>query len=476
VLPVQYSAFASGRLVTIAIGLLLGLTSCVPTKIDLKGQPFQCPLPAASTPSTSGQGLPLDIEVHIDGSGSMLGYVPENSIDQETVYTDTLEALHQLFTTPRQDSPTLEYFRTGLNRETRVSTEKFNFNDRTANRLNPLTKGFYQDSLTSQLQAAVTPLKNDRNRLLVLVSDLDQDSGAIEKITKAIQDHFFSQQTLQKTTYGIALMGIRSQFDGTVYSTDPSKIANFSYKNTNSPSSYRPFYLLWVGPVVELHQYLPQLAKKIEEEGGSTEISLFSPPDWQADFRLNPQTIPTLPDGMQTGTIKKGSVVIVEDQETPAHLFSLSSRQTEKLTINYELSSAKSSSSYLVGMGEIIAQPQGWDFSNTEDPIDRSPQEVSAELDLINFQPQGEGLKFDLQFDPNQIEPSSLYVYRFDLVANGLTTPKWWKEWDWESRKDQKDGTKTYQLKRFTEDLGTIAFDAMGENKTIGTVCFAVKK
>ena len=146
---VQYSP--SVRSLPIVIGLFLGLTSCnlVPQKINLTQPPFNCPPVSTASPASDlpSDSLPLDIEIHVDGSGSMLGYVPENPVEQETVYTETLETLHQVLTTPRKDSSTPQYFRTGLNRKTSLSTEKFSFNDRTPGRLNPITKDFYEGNL-----------------------------------------------------------------------------------------------------------------------------------------------------------------------------------------------------------------------------------------------------------------------------------------------------------------------------------------
>jgi hypothetical protein len=473
--PVQYSAFASLRSLAIAVGLLLGITSCVPRQIDLTESPFRCPSLAVPELSTPVSNLPLDIEVHVDGSGSMLGYVPETTVGQETVYTDTLETLHQVFTAPRAGSSPPKYFRTGLNRETQSSTEEFSFNDRTPGRLNPLTQNFYAGRLTSQLQAAITAPETDRNKLLVLISDLDQDSGAINYITQAIQDNFFGSTASLKSNYGIALLGIRSQFSGTVFSTDPSKIKDFPYESETDPATYRPFYLLWVGPITELNQYLPDLVSKLQQQGETLEVSLFSPTDWQTELIFNSQQFPDLPDGIRIRTLKKDQVVIVSENN-PGHLFSLSSRSKDNLTIRYELSSQRDYSQYLVGIEKVETQVQGWDFSSTQDPLERSSREVSAELELTNFQPQPQGLDFDLLLHPQEIASSSLYVYRFDLLANGLTTPEWWEAWDWGSRESETDGTKTYQLRRFTDSLGTITLDAMGEDKTIGTVCFAVQK
>lgn len=477
VFSVQHSP--SVRSLPIAIGLCLGLTSCnlVPQKINLTQPPFNCPPVSTASPASNlpSESLPLDIEIHVDGSGSMLGYVPENPVVQETVYTDTLEILHQVLTHPRTDSPP-QYFRTGLNRKTRLSTEKFSFSDRTPGRLNPITKDFYKGNLTSQLQAAITLPENDRNKLLVLISDLDQDSGAINHVSKAIQEHFFNQQTQQNTSYGIALLGVRSEFDGTVFSTDPSKIANFSYKSTRELATYRPFYLLWVGPVTELNQYLPELVEKIEQKGGDPEVSLFSPEDLKAELRLNPQQIPAdLPSSIAIRTLKKGQVVLVQEQ-APGHLFSLSPRQTETIRVSYELTSSKEVTPYALKPGKIEAQAQSWDLSATSNPLERSSQEALAEMELTNFDFQNQSLNFVLSFHPEKIESSSLYVYRFDLVAKGLTSPQWWTEWDWDSRETPQDGSKTYQLSRFTDSLATITLEAMGQDKTIGSVCFAVQK
>ena len=475
----QYSA--SVRSLTIAISLFLGLTSCnlIPRKINLTQPPFNCPPSSTAAPASNLplDNVPLDIEIHVDGSGSMLGYVPENPVEQETVYTDTLETLHEVLTAAsRKDSSTLQYFRTGLNRKTRLSTEKFNFNDRTPGRLNPITKDFYTDNLTSQLQAAITSPENDRNKLLVLISDLDQDSGAINYVTKAIQERFFNQQTQQNTPYGIALLGTRSEFDGTVFSTDPSKINNFSYKSSRESATYRPFYLLWVGPVAELNQYLPKLVEKMEQKGGTTEVSLFSPEDLKTELRLNPQQIPVdLPSSLSIRTLKKGQVVLIQEQ-APAHLFSLPPRQAEAIKVSYELTPFREASPYSLKPGKIEAQAQSWDFSSTSEPLERSSQEALAEMELTDFDFQTQSLNFALSFHPEKIESSSLYVYRFDLMAKGLTSPEWWTDWDWDSRENSKDGSKTYQLSRFTDSLATITLEAMGQDKTIGTVCFAVQK
>ena len=473
------------RIAIVTVGLIL--SSCTRPVLQLGGSPFNCPTTLGNPQTNETTPQSLQIEVHIDGSGSMIGYVPSAKPD-ETDYSRMLEFLHSLFV-DNQDprfavNPPLKYFRTGFNKDSKETQQAFQFKAPEA--LDPRFKAFYAEQrLTSQLQSAINPPPPGQDKLSILISDLDQDQSAIQKVTQAIQTHFLSAKT---PAYSVALLGIMSQFDGTVYSTDPQKISDFPYKGS------RPIYLLWIGTNDRLEFYLEKFTKKLKKQDFKYELSIFSPQGLTQGFALESSAELPLPDGINSPFVLDSSDFVLEQQNAMGELLLISSRAMNgesKTTpeIPYILT-APSPNTFgdlqplVVDLSELKTDKENiksWKFNpeiKTETPEAKMELENPSlpRVELKNLIQTGNRLQFQTIIDLNSLDPQVIYPYRFDLIASDLNTQDWWQTWDWNKRSNNEDGSKTYQLLRFMESLQTATLKALPNNGTIGSLCFAVQK
>ena len=435
------------------MGLIL--SSCTRPVLQLGGSPFNCPTTLGNPQTNETTPQSLQIEVHIDGSGSMIGYVPSAKPD-ETDYSRMLEFLHSLFV-DNQDprfavNPPLKYFRTGFNKDSKETQQAFQFKAPEA--LDPRFKAFYAEQrLTSQLQSAINPPPPGQDKLSILISDLDQDQSAIQKVTQAIQTHFLSAKT---PAYSVAL--------------------------------------LWIGTNDRLEFYLEKFTKKLKKQDFKYELSIFSPQGLTQGFALESSAELPLPDGINSPFVLDSSDFVLEQQNAMGELLLISSRAMNgesKTTpeIPYTLT-APSPNTFgdlqplVVDLSELKTDKENiksWKFNpeiKTETPEAKMELENPSlpRVELKNLIQTGNRLQFQTIIDLNSLDPQVIYPYRFDLIASDLNTQDWWQTWDWNKRSNNEDGSKTYQLLRFMESLQTATLKALPNDGTIGSLCFAVQK
>lgn len=475
---VSFSHFPALRgIAIVTVGLIL--SSCTRPIFQLADPTFNCPTTLGNPQTNETPPKSLQIEVHIDGSGSMIGYVPSAKPD-ETDYSRMLEFLHSLLVDNQDPSfpvnPPLKYFRTGFNKDSKETQQAFQFKAPEA--LDPRFKAFYAEQrLTSQLQSAINPPPPGQDKLSILISDLDQDQSAIQTVSQAIQTHFLSAKT---PAYSVALLGIMSQFDGTVYSTDPQKISDFRYQGS------RPVYLLWIGTNDRLEFYLEKFTEKLKKQGFEYELSIFSPRGLTQGFAL--ESSAELPDGINSPFVLDSSDFVLEQQNAMGELLLISSRamnEESKTTseIPYTLTAPPPDTfgnlqPFVVDLSELKTDKKhikSWNF-NPETKAMEPENPSLPRVELKNPIQTGNRLQFQTVIDLNSLDPQVIYPYRFDLIASDLNIQDWWQTWDWNKRSNNEDGSKTYQLLRFMESLQTATIKALPNNGTIGTFCFAVQK
>ena len=89
------------------------------------------------------------------------------------------------------------------------------------------------------------------NPLVVIVTDLFQDNRDLTVLVSQIKKHY-----IQKG-YEVGILGLRSEFDGTVYDLGDAPL---SYQSTpENPETFRPFYLLVLGRHADISYYFDRL-------------------------------------------------------------------------------------------------------------------------------------------------------------------------------------------------------------------------
>lgn len=166
----------------------------------------------------------LDVDIYIDGTYSMSGYVKGNA---NTAYINAVKTMESTIKSNwKEESVTFVKFGDSnktLKREEFLAFEKVDF---------------YQEKDTS-LQKVVNGIKDDK--LSIIVTDLFQTNQDIESVGYALKEKVFT-----KAGKAIAIVGIKSQFEGVIYDIGRN-LNSQEYKTTADPGSFRPFYMMLIG-------------------------------------------------------------------------------------------------------------------------------------------------------------------------------------------------------------------------------------
>ena len=99
-----------------------------------------------------------------------------------------------------------------------------------------------------------TESDSTENRLVVIVTDLFQDNGDINRLIPELKEKCI------KKGVDVGLFGLRSQFDGTVYDIGIGEGSSLRYRSTpDNPETFRPFYLLVLGKHADIAHYFDRL-------------------------------------------------------------------------------------------------------------------------------------------------------------------------------------------------------------------------
>lgn len=184
----------------------------------------------------------VQVEVGVDGSASMLGYVNNPG----TRYSQAINSLSGVL----QNKPA-KYWRIG--RGEKVTEPQA----LTANEfLNARKEEFYDCKLPGSNFACVSstldqiyaiPKNNPKeDALRILLTDLEPDQSAITLLSGKI-----SAELKENRGYKAVLLGVRSEYNGNVFSPDTGTLALREPYNTDGQDvdqKGRPFYVLMTGP------------------------------------------------------------------------------------------------------------------------------------------------------------------------------------------------------------------------------------
>ena len=183
----------------------------------------------------------VKVEVGIDGSASMLGYVKNPG----TRYSQAIDSLSAVL----QNKPT-QYWRIGRGEkvtEPQALTANEFLNARKEEFYDCKSPGSNFACVSSTLDQIYTIPKNNPNEdaLRILLTDLEPDQSAITLLSGKI-----SAELKENRGYKAVLIGVRSEYNGNVFSADTGNVAlaNYMSDGKNVDQKGRPFYVLMTGP------------------------------------------------------------------------------------------------------------------------------------------------------------------------------------------------------------------------------------
>lgn len=188
----------------------------------------------------------IDIDIYLDATLSMVGYVNEKS----STYKRFLDDL-EIAAAGGWRTANVQFFKFGT---------KIKAIDRDGFKA-AKTSSFYQErGIFERTNIDSVINRTNNQRVSIVLTDLFQDDGDINSIVLQIKDQCFAKgiQT--------AILAVPSEFNGTVYD---AKVAPYRYKtDVSEKNTYRPFYALMFGEVRNLQRMFEFLktAEYVDEE------------------------------------------------------------------------------------------------------------------------------------------------------------------------------------------------------------------
>ncbi|MDA3835075.1 MAG: hypothetical protein PF495_16950 [Spirochaetales bacterium] len=218
------------------------------------------PLPSGNFPNSPNKPSDaLDVEVYIDASASMQGYVKSK---QTTGYFDILRVMETSIKTG-WDATNLGFYKFG------AEIQKLEGRDFQK----ALLPEFYTGpiSFETKIEKVINKKINEREHLLVVVlTDLYQKDNDVSLLVGLLKDICLERGL----TVGIA--GVRSFFSGKIFDVGLNNQSFTFQSQLGNDETYRPFYLLTIGEYSDVQQFFVNLSKysaAVKEDN----IVLFSP-------------------------------------------------------------------------------------------------------------------------------------------------------------------------------------------------------
>ncbi|MCH2047766.1 MAG: hypothetical protein MK289_04505 [Trichodesmium sp. ALOHA_ZT_67] len=446
--------------------MLIGITTaCIPETIeDLSCDP---PTMTDKSPSLDAPPEPINISLNIDGSESMPGYLTNGA----SRYIKTIQLLDRTFSI----SDLVEYYRVGGPEKQKISRSKF---------LEAIKERFYyEDRVTSNLTGAIAPQKEGKE-LLVLITDLYQNQGDVTAVNKKIRQHY-----LNKEGYAAGILAIRSEFNGKVYVVGSNRDNfNFPYNTEGKPrEKFRPFYVIFLGPYKHILYYFEKLKRDGGELIKNSEFTIFSPNNIINDLSVMSELKnPGEPiSGLKRPfSLNNGKVAIEFPKRKEFELLEIIPNFSKEIPIEYKVNLPILNEYTLPPSANSIkakiSESKYFDESTTEFI---SSEAIMAKklFNSMQFSNWEVGKNRDLSYTntikPNELPQANIYLFKVDVVANGLGEQDWWQNWNCEDRDCENDGSKTHNLEHFLQGLKSLTNDLMENNPIVlARLCYGIQK
>ena len=406
------------------------------------------PEPPAPLPSISDR---LVARIYFDATLSMQGFVVPGS----TRYTQICRYLESVIVSGWENG-SVDFFRFGeqvepIDRNTYLNLSQTEFYENSRifretfiqkiiDHEAQLTHDEVEESATTE-ESITIPEETDKNNkespLVVIVTDLFQDNRDLTVLVTQLKEQYI-QKDLE-----VGLLGIRSEFDGTVYDLGEAPLP---YRSTpGNPETFRPFYLLVLGRHADIFRYfnrikangLPDAKTIIFSRYLVNSLLSFEGTENKTE-NLNIKTMNF--NERQNPRLKQYEIVNSSD---PAKI------SAKMLYVPLPHAMSFDSDTFEVS---IIAT--GSDEGETK--ISKDAQEyLKVTSTLLKNENGKEELNVDFSLDSLSLPRKSVYLYGVTLSPNvdKYWAPEWCSDWD---MGDERNGAKTLNLVNFVRDLSLV--------------------
>lgn len=364
-----------------------------------------------------------EVDVYFDSTVSMMGYT---TIVSGNLYRELPDELMDVGSSMGE----IKFFSFGKEVKALSGAEYRNF----------INKDVYVE-LENSIKTVIDSAQKDH--LTVIVTDLFESDAAWSAISSRIQDKYF------KENCSVAIVGIKSPFDGTIYDVglDASK---FDYNSGNDASRYRPVYLLVMGPNAHVDGFLKRFSEK-NLGRGNMKITKLS----NSLMDVQPVSAQKMPEISIDNAVERDNLQIPDGVQAIEYKLPSLSEKTEIVrSFKYEPDRFGCKLDFskikpLIQGKYYDSEEESWkDFTVKNAQVFVEPSEEAADVYnvKISFVPQ-DSLKGNAV---NGIMVSLVPEY------DGLILPDWIKEWDLPvglAGGSGFDGSKTVNLLRTVSSL-----------------------
>ncbi|WP_309736051.1 hypothetical protein [Chamaesiphon sp. OTE_75_metabat_556] len=376
--------------------------------------------------------------IFVDASGSMTGYVNSSGSD----YSSAVNFLDSIFDPQQTKYFSFDSTAKSINRDTFFDSAR--------------QPSFYKGK-DSKIDVALDSEQGRKSSLVAIVTDLEQDKGDVNRIVQKLATY------IQKPNSALGLVGIKSNFNGTVYNLNNSA---FSY------SKERPFYLLAIGNEAEVSKLIGKFKTKFAKSAQTIIFRQQLPGDELAYLKLPGAKVESLrgklsfPQSLQQD-------IRVERGDQLIELLEIDKRAREPLTgLNYELNfpaneggTVPTIATSRLQVNKVLAY----------DPKTKKMEEntTATKALKLNLTQQGKTATVNVTIEAQDL-PVGMYYMTADLPTAGLIAPDSWKSWHQDINKSRNnDGSKTMGLLDFIDSLGNKVSE---QQRIAGRLCFAIQR
>jgi hypothetical protein len=402
-----------------------------------------CQLASKTENSTGGKYL---ISFAIDGSVSMAGFVKNSN----SRYGKVLEILDNIsLVNPGQ----VEYLRFD---ESVKKLDRASFQQ-------SKTPAFYTGR-TNKIADVLESSAPKTDKLVMVVTDLQQDDGDTKQATKKLVDNY-----LKIPGYAVAIWGFKSEFDGSIY--PPNSTAPYPYQATTLAKGH-PFYILMVGKIEHLNDF----TKQIRTQGSSVvsdntqQFSLLSSDSLVEEVAYLKKDAKALPSGFSAPASLLLNGVALKDGGQPIGMIELGGR-AEKSKLDFALSNKVSNDQGSSWITQTTTTVKKLDDSQTSFVVD--PTVKAADFQAKHTM-KDQGIDISIDLNPDGFK-NGLYYTTTDVQVVALKTPGQWN--NWHDGSGQNNGSKTAGLKEFLDSLAVgVSTLTKAKPVTIARLCHGIQK
>jgi hypothetical protein len=421
------------------------LNACAPNQ-----EPITCDVPQISgdTIKLAKNTDTIDLSIHIDGTVSMLGYVQAGN----SKYKQFLDSLDSVASSRWSKQPP-KYYRFGTAN---------NSIDRNTYRQAQLPS-FYQGGAgyeSSQIEKIVS--KPSETGVSIIITDLYQKDADVQLVQSQLTQQYLNQG------YAIGVLGLKSEFNGTIYDVGPSN-QQFTYTTDGkSEAKFHPFYVLILGSQGNVSQFYERLT----ENGLEThQFSIFFPHSMSSVATVNvAESFETPRELKIVKALNDGkSVVRVKDNE-PIQLLMATEKKDGPITFQPNIKLSTFPHSLPIDASSIDIVSSITQYKNKKSGF--QPAETQA-IQVSKIDIQESSLNLTGEIDTNSLD-KGLYQVSVDLFAKDFQDPDWWSAWN--AGSGGTDGAKTNNLQPFLRVLKGNTADMMSNRDTpIARLCYGIQ-